>query len=258
MQPEEFARLYALEESFWWFVGMREITAALLDPLCPSDRDRVVLDAGCGTGWNLRWLRRYAGAGRVVGIDVDAGAVELARERQAGEVLQASVVELPFSDSTFDLVTSFDVLPQLPGENSDERALQEMSRVLRPGGALFVRAAAYDWLRSGHDEALATQRRYRLTTLRERIVRAGFQVVRATYAHTLLFPLAVVHRLVLKRVGITAGGSDVRPLPPRLAWLEGTLAGALRLEARVLRRTRLDFPFGLSVICVARKAPAAP
>src|SRR5687767_7942192 len=122
MQPEEFARLYALEETFWWFAGMREITAALLDPFCSGDRERAVLDAGCGTGWNLHWLRRYAGEGRVVGIDVDAGAVSLARERHAGDVVQASVLDVPFPDSTFDLVTSFDVLPQLPGEGDDEHA----------------------------------------------------------------------------------------------------------------------------------------
>ena len=60
MQPEDFAYLYELESDFWWFVGMREITAALLDPVCPPGIDRRILDDGAGAGGNLSWLKRYA------------------------------------------------------------------------------------------------------------------------------------------------------------------------------------------------------
>jgi SAM-dependent methyltransferase len=257
MEPDEFRRLYELEETFWWFEGMRKITGALLDPVCPPGIARAILDAGCGTGWNLNWLRRYAGAGgRVVGVDIDPVAVELARTRHTDDVFPASVLDLPFPDATFDLVTSFDVLPQLGTEGSDERAMREMHRVLCIGGVVFVRAAAYEALRSSHDEALGTRRRYRLSALAAAMSRAGFDVVRSTYANTLLFPVAAFHRLVLKRVGLATPGSDVRPLP-RLARLEGTLEATLSLEARILERESVRFPFGLSTICVARKAPAA-
>ena len=58
--------------------------------------------------------------------------------------------------------------------------------------------------------------RYSLGELVDSIERADLRVVRATYANTLLLPIAAVRRLVLRRVGLAAGGSDVRPLPPRL------------------------------------------
>jgi SAM-dependent methyltransferase len=257
MEPEDFRQLYTLEDTFWWFRGMRHVTGALLDPACPRGSDRMILDAGCGTGSNLRWLRRYAGErGRVVGIDLNPLAVELSRTRQPDDVLQGSVLDLPFPGGTFDLVTSFDVLPQLEAAGDDELALREMYRVLRAGGVVLVRAAAYEWLRSSHDEALSTRRRYRLDALTARVSRAGFDVVRSTYANTLLFPAAALQRLVLKRVGLAARGSDVRPLPPRLARLERVLEAILYLEAWVLRRKQASFPFGLSTICVARKGRA--
>ena len=41
--------------------GMREITRTLLDPVCPPTGDRLTLDAGCGTGGMMSWLKRYAG-----------------------------------------------------------------------------------------------------------------------------------------------------------------------------------------------------
>ena len=46
MHTEDYQYLYDLEEHFWWFEGMREITANLLDPVCPPGPKRAVLDAG--------------------------------------------------------------------------------------------------------------------------------------------------------------------------------------------------------------------
>ncbi len=253
MRSEDYAYLYELEESFWWFVGMRRVTSAVLDPVCPPGRARDVLDAGCGTGGMLTWLERYAGGGKVAGIDFSSDALAFCRERGLGGLAQASVTALPFADSTFDLVTSFDVLVQLPGEGSDETAMREMFRVLRPGGVAFVRAAAYAWMRSGHDEALGTQRRYSLGRLTGGMTRAGFRVRRATYANSLLLPAAVLRRLVLKRLGLADSGSDVKPLPPSLAWLNRSLAAALGAEARLLNSPGAKLPAGLSTVCVAEK-----
>ena len=252
MREQDYADLYALEESLWWFTGMREVTRVLLDPFCPPGRARDVLDAGCGTGGMLTWLERYAGGGRVAGIDISEAGLEFCRSRGLRDVSQASVTELPFDDESFDLVTSFDVLVQLPGEGSDEQAMREMFRVLRPGGVAFVRVAAYEWMRSGHDEALNTQRRYTLPQLVERMERAGFRVRRATYANSLLLPAAVVRRLLLKRLGLADRGSDVKP--PGSERLNRALASALRAEASFLKRPDAKLPAGLSNICVAEKS----
>lgn len=252
MQNEDYEYLYELEESFWWFAGMREITAALLDPLNP-DADRVILDAGCGTGGNLEWLARYAGNGSVVGIDVVSTALDFCRQRGHLSLGQASATELPFADEVFDLVTSFDVLVQIPGEGADQQAMREMHRVLRPGGAAFVRAAAYQWMRSGHDEALGTQRRYSLDQLCRQMEQAGFQIVRATYANSLLLPIAALRRLLLKPLGLADQGSDVKPLAPWLTPLNRGLTAVLQAETRWLRRPGSRLPAGLSAICLAQK-----
>ncbi|PYS77437.1 MAG: methyltransferase type 11 [Acidobacteria bacterium] len=253
MKAEDYANLYALEQDFWWFAGMREITAALLDAACAPAESRLVLDAGCGTGGNLTWLARYAGSGRVMGVDLAPDALRFCAERKHRGLAQASVTDLPFADSTFDLVTSFDVLVQLPGEAADERAMREMYRVLRPGGVAFLRVAAYRWMTSGHDRALGTQRRYTLGELVGKVERAGFKTLRATYANSLLLPVAAFRRLLLKRAGLADRGSDVKPLPPSLRWLNRALEGVLRGEASILQGSRLRLPFGLSAICVAER-----
>lgn len=252
MQTEDYQYLYELEERFWWFAGMREVTASLLNPLLPQ-RDRAILDAGCGTGGNLEWLARYAGNGRVAGIDLISTALDFCRQSGHKQLAQASATDLPFADEAFDLVTSFDVLVQIPGAGADEQAIREMWRVLRPGGIAFVRCAAYEWMRSGHDDALSTQRRYELGELCAKMEVAGFQILRATYANSLLFPVAAVRRLALKRLGLADSGSDVKPLPPELQWLNQLLMKALLWEARHLRNPTAKIPAGLSAICIAQK-----
>ena len=258
MQTEDYEYLYELEESFWWFAGMRAITRVLLDPVCPMNQDRVILDAGCGTGGNLAWLQRYARNGQVYGIDVSKDALGFCRQRGYQRLACASVTALPFNDDHFDLVTSFDVLVQLPGVGADELAVQEVYRVLRPGGIALVRVAAYEWLRSGHDKALATQRRYALGTLSTLLKQVGFIILRATYANGLLLPLAAFHRLVLKPVGLVHRGSDVKPLAPSLGWLNATLRNVLKAEAQLLRSRQFDLPAGVSAICIVKKPTSAP
>lgn len=252
MKAEDYTDLYDLEDRFWWFVGMRAITAALLDPYCRGRVFERILDSGCGTGGMLSWLARYNEGGRLFGLDVAQEAVRFCQKRGYQTIVQASAIELPFPDAAFDLVTSFDVLVQLPGESSDVTALREIHRVLRPGGVAFVRVPAYRWMMSGHDKALGTQRRYTRPELARKLTDSGFRVIRATYANAFLLPLVIVRRLVFKRVGLADRGSDVKPLPKSLAWLNRVFAEVLRFEASVLQR-RVNLPAGLSLICVVLK-----
>jgi len=161
------------------------------------------------------------------------------------------VEALPFADSSFDLVTSFDVLYHL-GVGSDVAALQEFNRVLRPEGLLLLRLPAYDFLRAHHDEAVHTRERYTKHKLGRRLHEAGFGAAKFTYANTLLFPLAAIKRLGERLFPGLSSGSDLTMPHPVV---NGLMLALLRIEARLIRRTSL--PFGLSLLCLATK-PATP
>ena len=250
MQPQDYAYLYELEETFWWFVGMREITNALLTPILSREDERRVLDAGCGTGGMMSWLTRYANNGEVMGIDLSSKALEFSH-RDHQNLSRGSVSHLSFADASFDLVTSFDVLQHVP-DHEDARAISEIHRVLRPGGIAFLRVSAYQWMRSGHDDALSVNRRYSLSELTGLMQGAGFQIRRATYANTLLLPVAIFKRLVLSRLGFGQGESEVKPWSTGLQWMNGLLTVPLRIEARALKK--LDLPLGLSAIAIGEKS----
>jgi ubiquinone/menaquinone biosynthesis C-methylase UbiE len=247
MRAEDFDLLYNLEETYWWFVAMRQITDTIASSALEKPNLRI-LDAGCGTGFNLGYYASVPGRD-VYGLDVTMDALEWVRKRGFQKITQASVTEIPFRSETFDLVFSFDVLPQVPLK-MDEPAIGEMYRVLKPNGRLFVRAAAFEWLRSSHDEELHTMHRFTQPELVEKLTRAGFEVEWSSYANGFLFPVILLRRF-LKHAGI-GKGTDVRPLPQGLGWLDSIFKNVLSREAGWFKAGR-TLPFGLSVVCLARK-----
>ena len=255
MRAEEFASLYALEEHHWWFTGMREIAAAMLDHAAArarfGQRPTPILDLGCGTGFVIDWLTRYAGGTPVTGLEYSADGVHFCRQRGHRELAQASAVALPFAGERFDLVTSFEVFDELP---DDRLAFQEVARVLRPGGYFLIRLPALEWLRSSHDAAMHTHRRMSLDELAAKARSAGLVVDRATYANSLLLaPIAAV-RLWRNVFFGNHARSDVQSLPTALGWLEHVFRGCLKAEARWLRSgPAAALPIGVSVLCLARK-----
>lgn len=244
MDPAEYDYLFDLEENLWWFVAQRRITEALLRKhLKPSPAPLKVLDAGCGTGGQLEQLQRF---GQVTSFDFEPLAVEYFASRQRGRILVASTDAVPFADNSFDLVTSFDVVCQLPSPN-DQQALNELARVLKPGGTLYVRTPALQGLYGGHDVTLHTRHRYTTNEMSRKLRTAGLDVLQSTYANTLLFPIAATRRIIAK-VMRSSGESDVRAVSPQL---NTALKAVFSLEASILPRTSL--PIGLSVITIARK-----
>ena len=124
------------------FLGKRRATheAAFFIPhLTPAMR---VLDCGCGPGTISVGLAQIVAQGQVVGIDREEAELEQAHRyaQQHGaanvEFRVANVYEIPFPDASFDAVLAHAVLQHLA---DPMRALQEMHRVLKPGGLIGVR-----------------------------------------------------------------------------------------------------------------------
>ena len=95
-----------------------------------------VLDAGCGVGYGSALL---AGAARrVVGVEIDAGAVEAARRQYPApglDFLRADCRRLPFPDASFDLVVAFELIEHL---EDPDALLAESRRVLTAPGELIL------------------------------------------------------------------------------------------------------------------------
>lgn len=93
-------------------------------------KNKAILDVGCWTGQFLSLIQDYA---KCTGLEPDVEAVKFANKNRRGEFVVGSALNLPFKNSSFDVVTMWDVLEHLP-VNSEGRAMGEAARVLKNGG----------------------------------------------------------------------------------------------------------------------------
>jgi len=246
MNPAEYAQLSSHEEHLWWFRGMRRILDLLLDRYCPAGAGARVLEAGCGTGFEAARLVGERGWA-ITPIDLSPVAAAHTRGRGLHPAI-ASVEALPFAPDLFQGVISLDVLVHLdaPGQ---ARSIGEFARVLRPGGWLLVRSAALEVLRSRHSEWVGERHRVRLSGVRTAVEAAGLRVRYATYANSLLLPVALAKFRVWEPLTRTPARSGVE-MPA--AWLNRLLEVPLRAEGGWLGMGG-RFPAGQSIYVCAEK-----
>jgi ubiquinone/menaquinone biosynthesis C-methylase UbiE len=116
--------------------GRRKVDAILDSYLPERSNGRRLLDAGCGSGYNLY---TYAGRGfDCTGLDAAPGMVENARALNPDlDIRLGDVEELPFGDQSFHYLLSIEVIRYLA---EPRRCLKEFYRVLEPGGLALVTA----------------------------------------------------------------------------------------------------------------------
>jgi SAM-dependent methyltransferase len=237
----EFQAMLAADERHWWYRGRRRVVRAVLDGAGLPGSPRL-LDAGAGSGRTLDELARY---GNVAGVELEPLGVEAARARGHAEVQIAPVERIPHADASFDLVTCLDVIEHTP---DDVRALRELRRVTKPGGAALVTVPAYPRLWSRHDEVNRHYRRYTRRALRAAATAAGWRVERLTSFNAAYLPAAALVRLARRSAG-GGGGSELSLTPPAL---DAVLELPLRAEAALIGRG-VSLPVGLSILALLRR-----
>ncbi len=230
----------AMEDRHWWFVGRREIILEILRRYVSPHQGRRLLEIGCGTGGNLRFLLNYY---RCAGVDIAPEAVRYARERVSCPILEGDFRELsPELFHDVDVVLLADVLEHL---DDDRGFLGDIIHRLPPGGVVLMTVPAHDFLWSNHDLVLGHLRRYSRKSFSA--LWEGFPVRRvyATFFNSLLFPLIALYRIL---PGGKGRGSDLTlPLPP----LNRLLRAVLRMEKFLLKMGPI--PGGVSLLTVLKK-----
>lgn len=250
MNTEEYAKLDRIERQHWFYCGKRAIVRYWINrylSLRPSD---LLIDAGCGTGTFLVEMSRIC---RVLGLDAHDESVALARPRLGAvgaQILQTGLERVALPDGCAAVITMLDVLEHL---DDDGAAVQEMMRLLRPGGLLVVTVPALRWLWSDWDVALHHRRRYSRNALLRVADRPGTQVLRCAYFNTALLPPIALIRLWRKL-------RPARPGAPRAEdHIPGRWLNRLLYHAMVTPACWDWFhpPLGVSLLAVLRKQASA-
>lgn len=235
MEATEVRKLAELEDRHWWYRERRILLRHMVADAFSSGTDgRVAVDVGAAGGGNTRVLRDLG----MLAVPLEYGpeGAEVGRSRGLPAV-RGDARQLPLADDAVDLVVAFDVLEHI---EDDRSVLQEIRRVLRPGGWLFVAVPADMRLWSAHDDAVGHVRRYSREELESLVRASGLHIQNMWSWNVLLRPAMAIRRKKLT-------GSHLNEVHPILNLV---LRGVIALERGLpyLRSRR-----GVSLMMGARR-----
>lgn len=241
MNVEEYANLEAIEREHWYYAGKRDVVRAWLARCAELGPDKTLLDCGAGTGL---FAQEMAERCRVLVLDDHEESLRRLRERFTPErVLRVSAEGIPLPDKSIDAITALDVLEHI---ENDRAAVNEMARVLRPGGVAVITVPASMKLWSDWDVGLHHFRRYDRPQLCALFAEPAWEIVHVNYTNVLVYPAVWLVRKWRRQNAGEAIRTEDRLLP---RWLNGWL----RAMFVRMGRWKFSFPFGVSLLLVARR-----
>lgn len=242
MENEIFDAMHKVETQHWWFVARRKIIESIIKNL-DLGKNLQIMDAGCGNGDNLAFLSKY---GDVVAMDTDDNALVNARARCIGKVLKGDLPDNLPKDigKDNDLIVMLDVLEHI---DDDAKSLVVLRDCIKESGKLIITVPAYQFLLSNHDKLHHHKRRYSVQYLKKIIESNGWKVDYISYFNTFLFPLALIDRI--RQIVFPPTKDNVLNVPHK--WINSFFERIFSFESKLIGQ--FIFPFGLSIMVVARK-----
>ena len=253
MKTPQFTLHAQMEERHWWFQGRRKIVREMVRCVLPPDKEKTVLDIGCGTGGNIA---AFADDYRCIGIDPSPDAIRLAQTRFP----QARFVQSAIPDgigpliSTANLLLLMDVLEHVP---DDSLFFSELLAQAKPGSYLLITVPADMTLWSQHDVSFGHHRRYDPDQLQRLWAHLPVKTLLLSYYNARLHPLIRMVRNLNQRKGKASGeaGTDFKlPSQPVNQLLKTIFASEGRTLVELLKGRRSQgFRQGVSLIALLRR-----
>ncbi len=220
-------------DQHWYYVAKAKLLGAHLG----HKQTNHILDVGAGSGWFSKWLLKE-------GFAQEATCVDLGYDIDRDETVDHRQIHYrkQIANCDADLVLMMDVLEHV---DDDTEFLKEYLAKVAPGTMFIITVPAFNFLWSAHDEFLDHKRRYTIHSLLKVVTEAGATPLKKHYYYGMIFPLAVIIRLLRKNTD--AHRSDIKPRHPIVNWI---LLAICSMERRVMRFNTVA---GLSVVCVCRR-----
>ena len=245
---EESTRSHPLE---------RLTRGAMIGHLDPLPDGATIVEVGCSTGYLLEDLRDAHPTARLIGFDLIMSGLRKARRAMPDAVLaQADACQLPLPDACADAVVSVNLLEHVA---DDVGALEQIRRVLRPGGTAVLVVPTAPRLYDYYDRFLHHERRYARGEMARKATRAGLAVEADLHLGFVVYPAFWVVKKrnrrrfdhldgveLEDRVRRDYGGTD-----------ESFLFGAACRVERTLLAHHARVPFGIRGLTVVRR-PTTP
>ena len=217
-----------------------------------SEENGCYLDMGCSSGYMLEDVLGRFSKVKAVGADYfQAGLLQCHQRLPDVPLFQADLVHCQFPDNLFDAISCLNVLEHL---EEDDRAIQQLYRIAKPGGVVAITVPTMPGLYDMHDEVYGHLRRYELHNLERKVVSAGFKILRSNYFGFLIYPAFYVVKRISK-IRFDQLSPDEKKQRAFSAIRDSGRCHFLDWLCRIEQALggKLDYPFGLRGYIIAEK-----
>lgn len=249
---QEYQAMFEVEDQMWWYKTLHEKVILEVKLYSNEYGNLKILDAGCGTGGLLTKLKNE-GINNIEGFDFNADAVSFAQSRGI-KVSQQDITHFAhnYVAGSFDVVISDDVLYQF-NDKDLLSALNNIFKVLKPGGIFITNNNAFRIFGGIHDIAVGSKRRFVKRDFDSFLKGVdGVSIKKYTYWSLFLSPMILGVRLLQKLqlklglVKLDEVKSDVS-MPSEI--VNNLLYSVCKAETSLLKKA----PFGSSLFMVIKK-----
>ncbi|MDG2041721.1 MAG: class I SAM-dependent methyltransferase [Bacteroidia bacterium] len=248
MDQKFYQEYYKLEREGWWF----KARLSILENYCQAiitNPDMKILNVGAATGATSEMLSKY---GKVTSLEYDEFCCKFLKEKTGIEAINASLTELPFENNSYDMICAFDVIEHIENDN---KAVEEIYRVLKPKGKYFITVPAFQSLWSNHDVVNHHFRRYKKKQLNKLIESTNLKIDHSTYFNFWLFIPISITRFILNNIprkkDSNLSGSDNEIL--QSSNIINRILYRIFHSEKFLLRLNIKFPFGISILTIGYK-----
>lgn len=248
MDQKFYQEYYKLEREGWWF----KARLSILENYCQAiitNPDMKILNVGAATGATSEMLSKY---GKVTSLEYDEFCCKFLKEKTGIEAINASLTELPFENNSYDMICAFDVIEHIENDN---KAVEEIYRVLKPKGKYFITVPAFQSLWSNHDVVNHHFRRYKKKQLNKLIESKNLKIDHSTYFNFWLFIPISITRFILNNIprkkDSNLSGSDNEIL--QSSNIINRILYRIFHSEKFLLRINIKFPFGISILTIGYK-----
>jgi SAM-dependent methyltransferase len=191
----EYQRMYETEQKLWWYLVLHgKVLKQIRKHFNADNRELRILDAACGTGGLLSFLRER-GYTNLFGFDYSQHAIDFSSERGLligfGDLRNVTAFR---PGETFDVICCNDALYFLTDEEII-RALNAFRQRLNPNGLLIINIHAFEAFSGTHDLAVGSSRRFELKQFEVYSQAAGLEISYNTYwPFVLSIPILLVRK----------------------------------------------------------------
>lgn len=147
---------------------------------------KIILEIGCSSGYMLKQMKQEFPNATILGADVVyEPLLKLADELPETPLFRFDLLKCPLPDNCVDIVVMLNVLEHI---ENDKRAIEEVWRILKPGGVFVLEVPAGPHLYDFYDKSLHHYRRYRTASLVQMLRNNSFNIEKKSHLGFFFYP----------------------------------------------------------------------